>query len=76
MVKVLGVPGQPAAEGVTVIVAITAVLPVLMAAKAGIFPEPLAANPIVVLLFVQLKVVLFTDPENVIAFAVAALHNV
>ena len=76
MVNVFGVPGQPAAVGVTVIVAVTAVLPVLMAVNAAIFPFPLAASPIDVLLFVQLKEVLFTEPENDMAFVVAPLHRV
>ena len=43
--------------GVTVIVAITGLVPVLMAVKAGISPVPDAANPIEVKSFVQLNVV-------------------
>ena len=43
--------------GVTVIVAITGLVPVLIAVKAGIFPLPDAANPIEVKSFVQLNVV-------------------
>ena len=54
MVNVTGAPLQPLADGVTVIVAVTAVVPVLIAVNAPIFPEPLAASPIDVLLFVQL----------------------
>ena len=38
-------------------VAVTGVVPVLVAVKAGVFPEPLAASPIVVLEFVQANVV-------------------
>lgn len=45
------------AEGVTVITADTGLLPVLIAVKAGTLPEPLAAKPIEVVLFVQAKVV-------------------
>ena len=43
--------------GVTVIVAITGLVPVLIAVKAGISPVPDAANPIEVKSFVQLNVV-------------------
>ena len=43
--------------GVTVIVAITGLVPVLIAVKAGMFPLPEAANPIEVKSFVQLNVV-------------------
>ena len=43
--------------GVTVIVAITGLVPVLIAVKAGTFPLPEAANPIEVKSFVQLNVV-------------------
>lgn len=73
--NVLGIPGHPAADGVTVIVAITGVLPVLVAVKAFISPVPLAARPIDVLLFVQLKVVPVTAPVNVIEVVVEPLHN-
>ena len=75
MVNVCGMPGQPAADGVTVIVAITGALVALMAVKAIIFPLPDAASPIDVLLFVQLKVVPLTAPEKFIALVVAALHK-
>jgi hypothetical protein len=59
IVKVAGVPVQvvPALlkEGVTVIVAVTGAVPVLVAVKDGmIFPEPLAARPMEVFVFVQL----------------------
>ena len=76
MVNVCGMPGQPAADGVTVIVAVTGALVALMAVKAGIFPLPEAAKPIVGLLFVQLKVVPLTAPEKFIALVVEALHKV
>jgi len=75
MVNVCGMPGQPAADGVTVIVAVTGALDALMAVKAIIFPLPDAASPIDVLLFVQLKVVPLTAPEKFIALVVAALHK-
>lgn len=50
---------------------------VFNAVKAAIFPVPLAANPIEVVLFVQLYVVpAILDPENVIAAVVLLLHIV
>ena len=54
MVKVRGVPLQLFDTGVTVIVATTGVLLVLVAVNVPILPVPLAARPIEVLLFVQL----------------------
>ena len=54
MVNVVGVPGQPFAMGVTVMVAVTALAPAFIAVKAAILPEPLAAKPILGVLFVQL----------------------
>ena len=76
MVNVCGVPGHPAADGVTDIVAVTGALVKLMAVKAGIFPLPEAAKPIDVLLFVQLKVVPLTAPEKATRFVEAPLHKV
>ena len=76
MVNVCGVPLQPAADGVTDIVAVTGALVKLMAVKAGIFPLPEAAKPIVGLLFVQLKVVPLTAPEKATRFVEAPLHKV
>ena len=54
MVKETGVPGQPLAVGVTSIVPVIGVFPVLVAVNEAIFPVPLAANPMAVLVFVQL----------------------
>ena len=76
MVNVWAAPGQPAADGVTVIVAVTGVLVKLMAVNAGIFPLPDAAKPIDALLFVQLKVVPLTAPEKATRFVEAPLHKV
>lgn len=56
MVKVCGVPGQPDIVGVTVIVATTGVVPAFVAVNAAILPVPLAAKPMLGVLFVQLKV--------------------
>ena len=44
-------PGHPLALGVTVMVAEISAFVGFAAVKAGIFPEPLAARPILVLLF-------------------------
>ena len=54
MVKDCGAPGQPAADGVTEIVAVTGALVLLMAVNEAISTLPLAAKPIEVLLLVQL----------------------
>jgi hypothetical protein len=54
MVKVCGVPAQPANTGVTVTVEVTATLPVFTPANTPMLPLPEAASPIEVLSFVQL----------------------
>ena len=52
MVNVIGAPVQPdMIEGVTVMVAVVALVNVLDVTKDGIFPLPLAAKPIDGLLF-------------------------
>jgi len=56
-------------------VATTGELPLLMAVKLPIVPDPLAAKPIVELLLVQLKIVPATDPENDTAWVLAVLHT-
>jgi hypothetical protein len=53
MVKVWGVPAQPSKEGVTVIVAVTGAVPVLVAVNEAMLPLPLAASPMLVLLLVH-----------------------
>ena len=54
IVNVCGVPEQPLAVGVTVIVVEIAAAPPLVAVNAGVPPVPLADdNPTPVLLFVQ-----------------------
>ena len=60
MVKVCAGPSQPLADGVTVIVAVKSFSVVFVAVKAGMFPVPEAANPMEVLLFVQL----YTTPAT------------
>ena len=54
ILNVLDTPGQLLAIAVTVILADTVVLEGFTAVKDGIFPDPLAANPMAVLSFVQL----------------------
>jgi hypothetical protein len=54
IVNVTAVPLQPAADGVTVMVAVIGVAVALVAVNDGILPVPDAARPIAVLLFVQL----------------------
>lgn len=76
IVKICEAPGQPLAVGVTVMVAVTGALVMLTAVNAGICPLPLAAKPIELLLFVQVKLVPLTAPAKFIASVVAALHNV
>ena len=56
MVYVTGEPVQPLAVGVTVMVAVTGEPVVLVAVKAGVFPVPEAANPMVGSELVQLNV--------------------
>lgn len=74
MVNVLTAPGQPPAEGVTVMMALIAVMPLLIAVNGLMFPFPLAAKPIDVLLFVQLYEVPATDPVKVIRLVRSPLH--
>ena len=52
-VNVTGLPAQLFAVGVTVIVPEIALLEVFVPVNEGILPVPLAANPMLVLLFVQ-----------------------
>jgi hypothetical protein len=76
IVYVCAGPGQPPAVGVTVIVAVTGAVPVFTAVKPGVFPEPEAARPIAVLLFVQAKVVVPTLLVNAEAATEPPLHTV
>ena len=79
IVNVTGVPEQfvpPLAKtGVTVIVATTGALPVLVAVKDAMFPEPEAARPIDGALFVQLNTVPGTLPVKVTAAVVLPLQS-
>ena len=71
MVNVDGVPVHPFAVGVTVIVDVTGEVVALVAVNEGIFPEPLAARPIAVLLFVHVNVVPLTGPVKFVIDVVA-----
>lgn len=74
MVKVVGVPEQPFAFGVTVRVAIIADIPVLVVVKLGIMPLPEAAKPIDGVSFVQSKVVPEILPVKEMVPLAAPLH--
>ena len=74
MVKFCAGPGQPFAVGVTVMVAVTGTLVVLIAVNAGMFPLPLAARPMEGLSFVQLNAVPATLPVKLVAAVLAALQ--
>jgi len=71
IVTVEGVPIHPFAVGVTVIVAVVGEVVALVAVNAGIFPEPLAASPILVLLLVHVNVVPVTVPDTFVIGAIA-----
>lgn len=70
----MGVPMQPFAVGVTVMVAISGAVPEFVAAKVGVFPVPVEAKPIDGVLFVHAKVVPATGLLKVTADAVAPLQ--
>ena len=74
MVNVNGDPVQPLAAGITVMVAITGLVVVLVAVKEAILPAPLAARPIEVVLLVQLKMVPATGPLKETADVVVPLQ--
>ena len=65
-VNVAGVPAHPFAVGVTMIFALIAAVVALVVVNEGILPEPLAASPIAVLLFVHVNVVPLTGPDKVV----------
>ena len=76
IVNVFGVPTQPLAVGVIVIVDVTGAVPVLVAVNAPMLPLPLAAKPMLASLFVQANVVPATGLVKVTAVVAAPLHNV
>ena len=67
IVNVEGVPVHPFAAGVTVMVEVIGEVVAFVAVNEGTLPEPLAARPIAVLLFVQVNVVPLTGPDKVVA---------
>jgi hypothetical protein len=71
MVYVIGVPGQPLADGVTVIVAVMGDEVPLVAVKDGTLPVPDAPRPMAVLEFVHAKVVPDTGPVGTVAATTA-----
>ena len=76
IVNVSAVPEQLFADGVTIMVADAAVVPVFVAVNEPILPVPDDARPIDVFVFVQLYVVPLTAPENVTAAVLPPLHTV
>ena len=76
MVNVFGVPTQPFAVGVIVIVDVTGAVPALVAVNVAMSPLPLAARPMLASEFVQANVVPATGLVILTAAVVAPLHNV
>ena len=77
MVNVMGNPVQPLGDvGVTVMVAVIALVKLFAVTKDGIFPVPLAPNPIAGLLFTQLYVEPDTALLNTIGKVVVLAHNI
>ena len=79
--KLRGIPLQVTPPlvyaGVTVIVAVTGAVPLLIAANEAMSPAPLAPRPIVVLLFVQLYTIVppVVGELNVTAVVLPPLHT-
>jgi hypothetical protein len=73
---VAGVPVHPLAEGVMVMDAVIGAELALVAVNDGMFPDPLAARPMAVLLFVQVNVVPLTGPDKEVAVTLAPLQCV
>ena len=63
-------PVHPFAIGVTVIVALIGKIVAFVVVNEGTLPEPLAARPMAVLLFVQVNVVPLTGPDKFVTSAV------
>ena len=69
IVNVAGVPAHPFAVGVTVTVAVIGEVVAFVAVNEGTLPDPLAARPIAVLLFVHVKAVPPTGPDRLVPSA-------
>ena len=67
----MGVPVQPFAAGVTVIVEVIGKVVALVAVNEEMLPKPLAARPIAVLLLAQVNVVPLTGPDKFVRGTVA-----
>jgi hypothetical protein len=76
IVYVEGVPGQPLAVGVTVIVAVIGALPVFVPLKAAMFPVPFATKPIAVFELVQLNVAPATGLVKFVAAMFTPLQTI
>ena len=76
IVKFCESPIHPFAEGVTVIVAVSATEVVLTAAKDVISPVPVLASPMLGLLFVHSYVVPVTEPVKDTGLVASVLHKV
>ena len=74
--KVIGVPEQPLAVGVTVMLAVIGAAVMLVAVNALMLPEPLGAKPIAGLSLVQLNAVAPTEPVKNSGEEATPLHNV
>jgi hypothetical protein len=75
IVKVIVGPGQPLAIGVTVIVATSGALVLLVAMKLGMSPLPAGARPMAGLSFVQLNTVPATGPVKCISDVAEPLQS-
>ena len=71
IVNVDGVPVHPFAAGVIPMVAVIGELNAFVVVKEGISPEPFAARPILVLLFVHVNIVPLTGPDKLVSAATA-----
>ena len=74
MVKVSAVLAQPLAVAITDRVAVIGAVVLFVGVKAGMFPVPVAGNPIAVLEFVQVYVVPLTPFVKTIGLVVVALQ--
>ena len=68
-------PAQLLAVGVTMMVAVTGAIPALTAVNDAILPVPVAANPMLVVLLVQLYVVPATLPVKFIVAVEAEVQR-
>ena len=75
IVKFCGIPGQPFAVGLTVIVAVTGATVLLVAVKEAILPVPVPPRLIDTMLLVHAKVVPVVALLNVNALWVAPLQS-